>query len=51
VPREVAAWLHRHVDGSSLDVMDAHGHLPHMTAPAEVIRLLEQRLATTADMG
>ena len=51
VPREVAAWLHRHIDGSSLDVMDAHGHLPHMTAPAEVIRLLEQRLVTTADMG
>jgi sigma-B regulation protein RsbQ len=47
VPSEVAAWLHRHVDGSTLDILDAQGHLPHMTAPAEVIRLLERRLVTT----
>ena len=51
VPAEVAGWLHRHVDGSTLDIMDARGHLPHMTAPAEVIRHLEQRLATAQGMG
>jgi sigma-B regulation protein RsbQ len=51
VPLEVAAWLHRHVDGSTLDVLDAQGHLPHMTAPAEVIRLLERHLVTTVGVG
>jgi sigma-B regulation protein RsbQ len=44
VPPEVAKWLHAHIDGSTLDVMDAEGHLPHMTAPDEVIRLLKHRL-------
>jgi sigma-B regulation protein RsbQ len=51
VPPEVAAWLHRHVDGSTLDILDAQGHLPHMTAPAEVLRLLEQRLMVTEGIG
>ena len=51
VPPDVAVWLHRHIEGSTLDIMDAHGHLPHMTAPAEVIRLLEQCLMTTEAMG
>jgi sigma-B regulation protein RsbQ len=46
VPQEVAVWLNRHIDGSTLDILDAEGHLPHMTAPAAVIRLLAQRLAT-----
>ncbi len=48
VPPEVAGWLHRHIDGATLDITDAEGHLPHMTAPAEVIRLLEQRLTPKA---
>ena len=51
VPQEVALWLNRHIEGSSLDVLDAEGHLPHMTAPAEVIRLLEQRLMKTESKG
>ncbi len=51
VPQEVAAWLHRHIDGSTLDIMEAWGHLPHMTAPAEVIRHLQRRLAASAGMG
>jgi sigma-B regulation protein RsbQ len=44
VPGEVAAWLKTHIDGATLDTLDAEGHLPHMTAPAEVIRVLERRL-------
>jgi sigma-B regulation protein RsbQ len=44
VPGEVAEWLRGHVDGATLDVIDAVGHLPHMTAPDEVVRALEQRL-------
>lgn len=44
VPTEVARWLKSHVDGSTLDIVDAVGHLPHMTAPDEIVRVLEQRL-------
>ena len=49
VPPEAAEWLNRHIKGSTLDILDAEGHLPHMTAPSEVIRLLHQRLITAAD--
>jgi sigma-B regulation protein RsbQ len=51
VPQAVAQWLNRHIDGSTLDVLDAEGHLPHMTAPAEVIRLLEARLSPANGAG
>ena len=51
VPPEVAGWLNRHIDGSTLDILDAAGHLPHMTAPSEVIRLLEQRLMPTEGLA
>ncbi len=51
VPPDVAAWLHRHIEGSTLDILDAEGHLPHMTAPGEVIRLLEQRLLANHGRG
>ena len=51
VPLEVALWLNRHIDGSTLDTLDAHGHLPHMTAPAQVIRFLEPRLMVAGGMG
>jgi sigma-B regulation protein RsbQ len=44
VPQAVAQWLNRHIGGSTLDILDAEGHLPHMTAPDEVIRLLRLRL-------
>lgn len=44
VPTEVAQWLKSHIDGSTLDIVDAVGHLPHMTAPTAVARALEQRL-------
>ena len=36
VPREVGAYLARHIPRAELDVIDAHGHLPHMSAPAAV---------------
>lgn len=44
VPMATANWLHRAIDRSTLDVIEAVGHLPHVTAPAEVLRVLEQRL-------
>lgn len=44
VPMAVAEWLRTHVDGATLDVVDAEGHLPHMTAPAEILRAVGRRL-------
>ena len=44
VPIATANWLHRAIDRSTLDVIEAVGHLPHVTAPAEVLRVLERRL-------
>ena len=34
-PREVGAYVHAHVDGSELITLDATGHCPHVSAPAE----------------
>jgi len=48
VPMFVAKWLNSHIDGSTLDAIEAEGHLPHMTAPAEVLRVIENRLALAA---
>jgi len=47
VPVAVGQWLAAAIKGASLDVIDAAGHLPHMTAPAEVISILEHRLGST----
>ena len=40
VPIEVAEYLNRHIHDSQLKVIDAEGHLPHISAPAEVIDAL-----------
>ncbi|MDB5686747.1 MAG: alpha/beta hydrolase [Rhizorhabdus sp.] len=45
VPQDVALWLNRAIEGSTLDLIDAAGHLPHMTAPGEVLRILDRRLS------
>jgi sigma-B regulation protein RsbQ len=37
VPLEAAEYLHQHIEGSQLSVIDATGHLPHVSAPEEVI--------------
>jgi len=47
VPQAVATWLQKAIDGASLDILDAAGHLPHMTAPDLVISALEHRLLPT----
>lgn len=44
VPIRVGEWLADAIPDASLDIINAVGHLPHMTAPAEVIRILEQYL-------
>jgi sigma-B regulation protein RsbQ len=32
-PREVGAYVHRHIEGSELVTLDATGHCPHLSAP------------------
>lgn len=48
VPVEVAQWLATAIRGATLDIIDAAGHLPHMTAADAMIRILEHRLAGAA---
>lgn len=45
VPDEVAAYLHRAIAGSRLARIPASGHLPHISAPAEVIAEIRRFLA------
>lgn len=44
VPFEAAKYLHDHLRMSSLDVLDAVGHLPHLSAPAEARLALQRHL-------
>ncbi len=44
VPIEVGQWLARAIKGATLDVIDAAGHLPHLTAPTKVQRILGRRI-------
>lgn len=48
VPVQVGQWLAKAIDGATLDVIDAAGHLPHMTATDAVIDILAQRLRGAA---
>jgi sigma-B regulation protein RsbQ len=49
-PLEVGEYLHRELPASTLRVMRATGHCPHMSAPDETIALMREYLAT-ADAG
>ncbi|CAO3408801.1 alpha/beta fold hydrolase [Azospirillum largimobile] len=44
VTREAAEYLHDHLSGSVLEVLDASGHLPHMSAPGTVIDALNRHV-------
>jgi sigma-B regulation protein RsbQ len=44
-PREVGDYLHRELPGSTLRVMNATGHCPHMSAPDETVALVKEYLA------
>lgn len=49
-PLEVGDYLHRHLSGSTLRVMKATGHCPHMSHPEETIRIIKKYLtAARAD--
>lgn len=42
VPEEVAIYLHKNISESRLANISAEGHFPHMSAPEEIVRLIEQ---------
>jgi sigma-B regulation protein RsbQ len=43
-PLEVGDYLHRHLRDSTLKVMKATGHCPHMSAPEETIDVMKEYL-------
>lgn len=42
VPREVAQYLHEHIPNSTLQIINATGHFPHISAPQELVKALKQ---------
>jgi sigma-B regulation protein RsbQ len=44
-PREVGNYLNAHLPASTLRVMSANGHCPHMSHPDETIALMKEYLA------
>ncbi len=44
-PLEVGDYMHQHLKGSTLRVMKATGHCPHMSHPEETIELMRDYLA------
>jgi len=47
-PLSVGEYTHQHLRGSTLRIMEATGHCPHMSHPEETIRLIKDYLATAA---
>jgi sigma-B regulation protein RsbQ len=43
-PREVGEYVHRNMSRSTLQLMEATGHCPHMSHPDETIRLMKEYL-------
>lgn len=41
VPLEVATFLHQNIVNSKLEVVEAYGHFPHISAPEEIIKSLK----------
>jgi sigma-B regulation protein RsbQ len=45
-PREVGAFVHRAIPGSTLVTLDATGHCPHMSAPEATNQAIVDFLAS-----
>jgi sigma-B regulation protein RsbQ len=45
-PMQVGEYVHRRLAGSMLRVLDASGHCPHLSHPAETVALIRDYLAT-----
>ena len=43
-PREVGEYVHRHLRGSTLRLMEATGHCPHLSHPGETIATIHRYL-------
>ncbi len=44
-PTEVGEFLHRNLAGSTLRILSATGHCPHLSAPEETVRAMQEYLA------
>jgi sigma-B regulation protein RsbQ len=47
-PREVGEYMSRRLPGSTLRLLEATGHCPHMSHPEETIRVIKEYLAAKA---
>jgi sigma-B regulation protein RsbQ len=45
VPLAVGRYMHEHIPNSTLNIIKAEGHFPHISAPEEVIKAIKQFLA------
>lgn len=45
-PLEVGAYVYHRIPDSTLQIMEATGHCPHMSHPEETIRLIQEYLAS-----
>lgn len=46
VPEAVGAYLQKHIKNSTMQIINATGHFPHISAPEEVIKAIKSFLAT-----
>ncbi len=46
-PMEVGAYVHEHLPGSELTVLDATGHCPNLSAPDQVVEAIRRYLSLT----
>lgn len=46
IPLEMAEYLHKNIKNSHLQFINAEGHLPHISAPAEITAALHDFLYT-----
>ena len=50
-PLPVGEYVHRHTPGSTLRIMQATGHCPHMSAPEETTSIIKDYLCQQAPMS
>lgn len=48
VPAAAAEYLHAHIAGSELEIVDTDGHLPHLTSPELVLAALRRHIPQLA---
>lgn len=49
-PLEVGAYVYHHIPVSTLQIMEATGHCPHMSHPEETIRLIKEYLTSNSNV-